>query len=320
MLTSETKRRIQACRNLLVGKLPMMTTGYDCEDVLNVVLARPIFSATDFIQIKGRGTRLFTFKHDATGKSAPKEGFALFDFFANCEFFEREFDYDEKLKLPKGLPPTGPGGEDGDTGGGGGAAGPETYTNTSPDPLKDLTAEAVGLDGMKIDREMYRERFAAEARGLPELQQAVAAGDWAGAEAVFNQMLADKPKEFWNLPKLHAVFRTDRNPSFREILQYIFGLTPEIADRAHLATEYFERYLATQPVEATKIRETRQVFHAFVLDGEVRRLIEQGNYAEVRAHDAGLFQSIKTLGAEGMPSLLAYIRASVPLDDFVRVA
>ena len=29
----------------------MMTTGYDCEDVLNVVLARPIFSPTDFIQI-----------------------------------------------------------------------------------------------------------------------------------------------------------------------------------------------------------------------------------------------------------------------------
>lgn len=36
----------------------MMTTGYDCEDILNVVLARPIFSPTDFIQIKGRGTRL----------------------------------------------------------------------------------------------------------------------------------------------------------------------------------------------------------------------------------------------------------------------
>ena len=35
----------------------MMTTGYDCQDLLNVVLMRPIFSPTDFIQIKGRGTR-----------------------------------------------------------------------------------------------------------------------------------------------------------------------------------------------------------------------------------------------------------------------
>ena len=41
----------------------MMTTGYDCEDLLHGALTRPIFSPTDFIQIKGRGTLLFTFKH-----------------------------------------------------------------------------------------------------------------------------------------------------------------------------------------------------------------------------------------------------------------
>ena len=40
----------------------MMTTGYDCEDILNICLMRPIFSPTDFIQMKGRGTRTFDFK------------------------------------------------------------------------------------------------------------------------------------------------------------------------------------------------------------------------------------------------------------------
>lgn len=39
----------------------MMTTGYDCQDILNLCLMRPIFSPTDFIQIKGRGTRKFVF-------------------------------------------------------------------------------------------------------------------------------------------------------------------------------------------------------------------------------------------------------------------
>ena len=72
----------------------MMTTGYDCEDLLNVALTRPIFSPTDFIQIKGRGTRLFTFKHGegTSQRTAEKDGFALFDFFANCEYFEKDFD------------------------------------------------------------------------------------------------------------------------------------------------------------------------------------------------------------------------------------
>ena len=33
----------------------MMTTGYDCTDILNLGLFRPIFSPTDFVQIKGQG-------------------------------------------------------------------------------------------------------------------------------------------------------------------------------------------------------------------------------------------------------------------------
>ena len=40
----------------------MMTTGYDCTDILNLGLFRPIFSPTDFIQIKGRGTRRHNFR------------------------------------------------------------------------------------------------------------------------------------------------------------------------------------------------------------------------------------------------------------------
>ena len=37
----------------------------------------------------------------AEGVAKPeKTAFKLFDFFANCEFFETEFNYDEVLKLP----------------------------------------------------------------------------------------------------------------------------------------------------------------------------------------------------------------------------
>ena len=86
----------------------MMTTGYDCPDILNLGLFRPIFSPTDFIQIKGRGTRKHDFREllfDETLKesvNAPtKTAFKLFDFFANCEYFEEKYNYDQVLKLPK---------------------------------------------------------------------------------------------------------------------------------------------------------------------------------------------------------------------------
>ena len=39
----------------------MMTTGYDCPDLLNLALMRPIFSPSEFVQIKGRGTRKHCF-------------------------------------------------------------------------------------------------------------------------------------------------------------------------------------------------------------------------------------------------------------------
>jgi type I restriction enzyme, R subunit len=86
----------------------MMTTGYDCTDILNLGLFRPIFSLTDFIQIKGRGTRKHNFLEqlfDDTIKEnvaqPQKNQFKLFDFFANCEYFEEESNCDEVLKLPR---------------------------------------------------------------------------------------------------------------------------------------------------------------------------------------------------------------------------
>ena len=96
----------------------MMTTGYDCQDILNLAFMRPLFSPTDFIQIKGRGTRKFVFEYTDEYNEKhkhEKENFKLFDFFANCEYFEEKFDYDEILKLPvkqKGTGGEGPVGVD----------------------------------------------------------------------------------------------------------------------------------------------------------------------------------------------------------------
>jgi type I restriction enzyme R subunit len=246
----------------------MMTTGYDCEDVLNVVLARPIFSPTDFIQIKGRGTRLFTFKHGegASQRSGPKDGYALFDFFANCEYFEEDFDYDRKLSLPKGEPEVP--GEDGE--GGGGPVRKEDFTNTSADPMASVVRDEIGLLGMKIDREMYRERFAQQASEAvatdTTLKEAFDAEDWPAVEERVRRLLFEKPEEFWNLPKLQEVYKTDRLPSLREILSRVFGLIANIPTRGQLADEAFERFITTQETNATHSRELRMVFVAFLLD------------------------------------------------------
>src|SRR3989344_5936253 len=72
----------------------MLTTGFDCPEVLNIVLARPIASPTSYIQIKGRGTRKYTFP-DGT----EKKRFLLQDFCEVVKYFEEEYDFDAPLPV-----------------------------------------------------------------------------------------------------------------------------------------------------------------------------------------------------------------------------
>ncbi|GAH58496.1 unnamed protein product, partial [marine sediment metagenome] len=140
----------------------MMTTGYDCEDILNLCLMRAIFSPQDFIQMKGRGTRKYDFvysERDYLGKiekdEVKKERFKLFDFFAICEYFEEKFNYDEVIELPpetgkeSGMPPTQLSTE---------------YKSFRSDPLKELSETFIGFEGMRIDRKFF-EKFEEVVKG-----------------------------------------------------------------------------------------------------------------------------------------------------------
>ena len=114
----------------------MMTTGYDCTDILNICMMRPIYSPSEFIQMKGRGTRKCDFSQSWITKSeipdlieSEKEQFLLFDFFGNYEYFEKDFDYDEVLKLPQTSEPTEPPVDPPNI---------DEVVSTAPDPLAEL--------------------------------------------------------------------------------------------------------------------------------------------------------------------------------------
>ena len=64
---------------MVAVSVDMLTTGFDCPDVLHVVLARRIFSPILYQQIRGRGTR----RCDRIGKKR----FVIYDFFRNHEYF-----------------------------------------------------------------------------------------------------------------------------------------------------------------------------------------------------------------------------------------
>jgi hypothetical protein len=177
---------------------------------------------------------------------------------------------------------------------------------------------------MRVDREMYRERFSQQAADAVSsdvvLREAVDAEDWPAVEERVRRLLFEKPEEFWNLPKLQELYKTDRTPSFREILAHVFGVVPAIPTRVQLADEAFERFITTQEANAIHSRELRMVFVAFLLDIESRRHLEEGRFAELRARDAGLYNALSRLMADERATLIRYLQVEVPLKDFEKAA
>ena len=225
----------------------MMTTGYDCSDVLNLCLMRPIFSPTDFVQIKGRGTRKFNFSQCIVGDKelkaqyaqCEKTHFKLFDFFANCEYFEEKFNYDEVLKLPQishivSSSDSTPN------------PGLDKYEHTGTDSVSLLTETKIGLEGMRIDR-MFFKKFEENIKDDEFVKSAVDARNWDAAENYVRKEKFDKPDDYINLEKIKRSLSIDRRISVREVLEYIFGLIPKIKMKDEILEDEFERFIDVLP-------------------------------------------------------------------------
>ena len=296
----------------------MMTTGYDCTDILNLGLFRPIFSPTDFIQIKGRGTRKHDFLEqlfDDTLRDSiaqpHKTAFKLFDFFANCEYFETEFNYDQVLKLP--LPTTKP--PDGD-GGRPPVVYEGTYEHLGDDILASIREETIGYEGMKIDR-MFFERFGETVREDPVIAAAVEAGQWDRVIEYVNREVFDKPEEFYNLDKLRKAAAVDRRITLREILEKVFGLIPRFKSKDELLEEEFAKFVADHvPEPPSAIPAIKHYFKAYVTSGCVRDIIDQRQYTDLATNPVFSTRDFRAVPEPFRTLVPEYVKDYVSLNQF----
>lgn len=296
----------------------MMTTGYDCTDILNLGLFRPIFSPTDFIQIKGRGTRKHDFLEQLFDQSLwegvqnpRKIAYKLFDFFANCEYFEEEFNYDEVLKLP--LPRTtgaGEGGEQGPVLVGG------AYEHPGADILLMVKEETIGHEGMKIDR-MFFEKFEDVVRADNTIAAAVEAGQWDRVIDYVNREVFDKPEEYYTLDKLRKAAAVDRRLTLREILEKVFGLIPRFKSRDELLEEEFAKFVADyKPDEATAIPAIKTYFKAYVTSGRVRDIIDSRQFTDLATNPVFSTRDFKAVPEKYRTLVPEYVKDYVSLNQF----
>jgi len=290
----------------------MMTTGYDCPDVLNLAMMRPIFSPTDFVQIKGRGTRLYDFSDDIidppvkreVGKKS-KERYKLFDFFANCEYFEEEYNYDEVLELPKPgknvQPPEPPPPPIPD------------YERKEADQLIAMEDVPIGPEGMKIDRVDF-EQFESKVKSDPVVTANMEKGEWEELLAHIEKNILDKPQEYFTLEKLRKAAQVDRRISLREIVEKIFGMIPYFKTKNELLDEEFDKFDSRYLPKEEYFNYAKTVFKAYILDSAFRNTIDSKNFADLNISPFG--EAFRKLPPELRKAIPEYIKDFVPLNKF----
>jgi len=291
----------------------MMTTGYDCRDILNLCMLRPIFSPTDFIQIKGRGTRKYTFKYLQKEGSRTqitefeKESFKLFDFFANCEYFEEEYDYDEVIKLPvAGSTPTW--------------EGPiKTFADEvsvyRTDPIKSFIEKTIGLKGMKIDRKLF-EKFTHPVKEDADIAGAVTNEQWGKAIRILRERYENKPEDFITLEKLMRAEHLDRRLTWKEVLERAFGLIEGFKTKDDLLEEEFQKFVAIHKPDNPHALLIKNFLKAYITDEEIRGIISSGEFAQLATNPKLSFADYKALNGwrEVVPE---YVKDYVSINTYL---
>lgn len=297
----------------------MMTTGYDCSDLLNLVFMRPVFSPSDFIQMKGRGTRLHTFKYIdyADGEKVTeikKENFRIIDFFAVCEYFEEKYDYNAPLVVPAGKTKeitTAPGGTSLDD------FPPEVVAARSvelgeDDELQNLDETIVGKEGMRVDREMFRS-FQDEVKSNEEFVKLYNDGDIDEALSYLKTEILgeDKPKFFMTPEKIRKIFNLDRRLDLREILDLIMK-DKEPLTKAQYIQQKFDEFIADKSLSEELVgdmyNDAFELFDAYITNRRVAEAIDEKNFSLLAGFGSLNMQQLIHLGGARISQITEYIR------------
>ena len=237
----------------------MLSTGYDCPEILNIVLARPIASPTNYIQIKGRGTRRYTFPD-----GSQKTNFIIHDFCEVVEYFEEEYDYNAPLPIPVPVHEAPVVAEEmaqysqkavdehkADKG---------ILIAKTPDTMVMTEFIEVGPEGEKVDRMHYQQKWKEKiqevAREKPEIVEAARTDSFTDELMEYlNTEVLNRPIEYFNETNLAKVYRI-----FADITEFIkealgLGRLPSQKEQLHELIDFLkvEYNLNLQQIRLLKI-------------------------------------------------------------------
>ncbi len=240
----------------------------------------------------------------------------MFDFFANCEYFEKDYNYDQQLTLPK-IPHEQEMTIEWDN--------DEqehrkkrikwAFENQENDTVVMMQETIIWADGMKIDRELYAQSFEKDIKtqlNLDEKLQALAdAYDELWLEHYAREFVLDKPSEFYTVEKLNQSYGFERILWLGEMMMKALGLINRFKSKQDLIDESWDNFLHTYERPCFTGPEAKQVFRNYCVDNEYRNAIDSQNLWYFATKPIYM-KNLKDVWAECITIIKSYITVENP--------
>ena len=179
-----------------------------------------------------------------------------------------------------------------------------------------LKEEQVGYEGMKVDRMLFR-KFEDRITTDDIIKKHVELGNWDEVVSHVQSEIFNRPEEYFNLEKLRKAARVDRRLSVREVVEKIFGIIPKFKSKDELLEEEFDKFVSIHPPgEDVNVRAMKYFFKAYVVDQDIRRIIQSKDFQSLHTHATMTIDQYKAVNPDFRQLIPRYIDDYVNTDQF----
>jgi type I restriction enzyme R subunit len=169
---------------------------------------------------------------------------------------------------------------------------------------------------MRIDREGFRRAVEEDVLANEILSALWKNGDIIEAEEYTKKSIFNKPTHFLNLEKIRKVFNVDRRISIREFLQIAFGEKDTFESKSELLDAEWDKFVELYPVDTEHYYYAKDFFKSYILDAEIRDIIDRKAYGELFHSPALSFETWNSCNGY-KDAIPRYIKDYVPLNMFM---
>jgi type I restriction enzyme R subunit len=179
-----------------------------------------------------------------------------------------------------------------------------------------LNEQQIGYEGMKIDRMLFN-KFEDRIVMDDIIKKNVELGNWEQVVSHIQNEIFDKPEEYFNLEKLRKAEKIDRKVSIREMVEKVFGIIPKFKTKDELLEEEFDKFISIYPPEEdVNLRALKYFFKAYIVDGEIRKIIEAKDFHALQTNPTLTISQFKEVAAKYREVIPLYIKDYINLERF----